>query len=310
MDFTNTKRISVDYETNVQEPSIQQLQPVVDNSDPLNLYVGNPALRPAYVQNLRMNFVAFNPSSFMNFFAFMEGSLTNNAISVSQSFSGDGIRLSKPVNVRETRRLNGNVSFGFPLSKIKSRFNVTGNIMHQSGITVINDIENETRQNTIGGRFRYEYRYNDIFDMTAGANISRQTALYESREQTDQLYFNNSFMGETNLTFLKHYTLSSSFEYLAYKNKTMNFQQSIPLLNVSLSRYLFKAKSGEVKFAVNNILDKNLSVSQVANINYFERQQTNNLGRYVMLSFLYSINKQLNPMGAGRPRAGMIRIMR
>ena len=117
-------------------------------------------------------------------------------------------------------------------------------------------------------------------------------------------------MGETNLTFLKHYTLSSSFEYLAYKNKTMNFQQSIPLLNVSLSRYLFKAKSGEVKFAVNNILDKNLSVSQVANINYFERQQTNNLGRYVMLSLLYSINKQLNPMGAGRPRAGMIRIMR
>ena len=91
----------------------------------------------------------------------------------------------------------------------------------------------------------------------------------------------------------------------------MNFEQAIPLLNISLSRYILKAKSGEIKLTMNNVLDKSISVSQIANINYFEKQQTNNLGRYVMVSFLYSINKQLNPMGgAGRPRTGMIRIMR
>src|SRR5690606_7767522 len=106
-----TRRISIDYETNVQEPTIQQLQPVVDNSDPLNLYVGNPDLRPAYSQNVRVNFSAFNPGSLISLFGFLDARLTDNAITVSQSFTEEGVRLSQPVNVRENKSISGNVSF-------------------------------------------------------------------------------------------------------------------------------------------------------------------------------------------------------
>jgi hypothetical protein len=46
-------------------------------------------------------------------------------------------------------------------------------------------------------------------------------------------------------------------------------------------------------------------------VNYLEQTTYNNIGRYIMVSFTYSLNKQLNPMGgAGRrggPRMMMIR---
>jgi hypothetical protein len=88
-----------------------------------------------------------------------------------------------------------------------------------------------------------------------------------------------------------------------YNSKTTGFSQSIPLVNVSVSRFFFKAQSGELRLGVVNALDKSLSVSQNASVNYLEQTTYNNLGRYYMVSFIYSLNKQLNPMGGG-PRGG------
>jgi hypothetical protein len=308
-DFTDTKHVRLDYETSIQEPTIQQLQPVVDNSDPLNLYVGNPDLSPAYVHNWRLNFTTFDPISFISLFAFVDASYSENAIATSQSFTEQQVRISQPVNVDNTFKVSGNAAFGFPIQQLGSRFNISANVSHQDGINVVDDVESKTVQKVIGGIARYDFRYKEIFDLNLRANISRQSTTYEFSEQSNQLFFNKTFAAEANLSFLKNYQLSSSFEYLIYENKTTSEEQSIPLLNVSLSRFFLKAKSGELRFSVNNMLDRNIGISQRADVNYFERVTTNSLGRYFMVSFIYALNKQLNPMGM-RPRGGMMRIMR
>jgi hypothetical protein len=306
--FSNEKNLEFDYETNVQEPSIRQLQPVTENSDPLNLYVGNPDLRPAYAQNWRLNYMAFNPVSFVNFFSFIEATYTTDAIVISQSIDTEGIRTSKPVNVRNNKILQGNISMGFPIKQISSRIGLSSNFSRQSGITVIDDVQGKTLQKTISGRVRYDFRYQEIFDIGLTATISRQTAEFGISEN-DQQYYNNSFTAESNLTFLKNYVVSTSLEYLDYRNRTNGFNQGVPLLDVSVSRFLLKGKAGELRASVKNLLDKSLGVTQTSGLNYFERTEMNSLGRYFLLSFVYSLNKQLNPL-ATRPRGGMIRIMR
>jgi hypothetical protein len=308
-DFAMTKHLEASYETSVQEPTIQQLQPVVDNSDPLNLSVGNPDLRPAYKQNWRLNFMSFNPITFINFFSFLETTYTRNAITTAQNYTEQQERISMPVNVDHNLRINGNATFGFHLQKVGSRFNISANATQERGVNVIDETENNIVQNVVGGRLRYDFRYKEIFDFSLGANISRQSTDYEFDEQADQLYFNKTYTAETNLTFLKNYQFNTSLEYLVYESKTTDYKQSIPFWNMSFSRFLLKARSGELKFSVNNILDQRVGVSQTADINYFERQTSNSLGRYFMVSFIYALNKQLNPMGM-RPRGGMFRISR
>src|SRR5579859_5914795 len=93
-------------------------------------------------------------------------------------------------------------------------------------------------------------------------------------------------------------------DYFIYNSTTTGFHQTIPLWNMSLSRFLLKNKAGELKLSVNNILDYGISVTQTATSNYLQQQTNNNLGRYFMLSFTYALNKQLNPMGGGDRRGG------
>jgi len=94
-----------------------------------------------------------------------------------------------------------------------------------------------------------------------------------------------------------------------YENKTVDFDQQIPLLKLSVSGFILKNRSGELNVGVNNLLDKALSVDQTSDINYTERVTTNSLGCYFMVSFTYALNKQLNPM-AMRARRPMMRIIR
>jgi outer membrane receptor protein involved in Fe transport len=301
-DFSTTKHVRIDYETSMQEPTIQQLQPVVDNSDQLNLYVGNPELKPGYAHRLNLNFTSFNPARFINFFAFINASYTKNAIVNSQSFNS-GPRLTKPVNVDYSKNLRANFNFGFPVKKLNSRFNFGPSATLSETIAVLNEKNNNARSKTIGGNSRYNFTYKEIVIFDLSANLSQQETKYDF-STPDQQYFNQTYKAEINLSFLKKYSFNTSYEYLIYTSKTTDFRQEIPFLDISISRFILKNNAGELKFKVNNVLDQSNSVSQSSGENYLQQSTTNNLGRFYMVSFTYALNKHLNPMGGGGRRGG------
>mgnify|MGYP000877278275 CR=1 FL=1 len=305
-DFSTTKRLRFDYETSVREPSVQQLQPVVDNSDPLNIYVGNPALKPSYQQSWRANFTTFNPVTFISFFLFADVDYTTNAITNAQFVDEQNIRTTIPVNVDNTFSAMGNASLSFPVQKIKSRFSVGSNVRNQRSINLLNDVANEIDQLVVGGNLRYNYRFKEIFEVNLTSQLNHQKTRYEF-DQPDQVFFNQTYTAETNVSFLKNYQFTANFDYLVYTDQSSDYRETIPLLNMSVSRFLLKNKKGELKLLVNNLLDQNLGVAQTATSNYYERQTFNSLGRYYMVSFTYALNKHLNPMGAG-PRGGGMRM--
>jgi Outer membrane protein beta-barrel family len=169
-----------------------------------------------------------------------------------------------------------------------------------SNINLLNDQENRTKQQTLGGTMRYNYTFNEILIVDLSANFSRQQTEYDFNQQQNQAYFNKTYSSEVNLTVLKNYQFNTSFNYYSYNSEATNFNQAIPILNLGLSRFLLKNNVGELKVGVNNLLDQSLSVSQSTSANYLQQTTYNNLGRYFMVSFTYSLNKQLNPMGGGR----------
>jgi outer membrane receptor for ferrienterochelin and colicin len=181
-------------------------------------------------------------------------------------------------------------------------------VRNQRSITLLNDVENEIDQIVLGGNIRYNFRYKEIFDISFTPQLSYQKTRYEF-DQPDQKFFNQTYNAESNLSFLKNYSLNATFDYLVYTSSANDYRQAIPLLNMSVSRFLLKNKKGELKLSVNNLLDKNLGITQTATSNYFERTTYNSLGRYYMISFTYALNKHLNPMGAS-PRGGRMMMIR
>lgn len=313
-DFSQFKRFRFDYTTSMQEPSVQQLQPIIDNSDPLNKTVGNPQLSPAYSHQVRTNFTLFDPANFMNLFAFVTGTYTTNAIANLQATDSVLARTTMPVNVSSSMNINANFNAGVPVKKLNSRFNLGPNFSVSKSINVQQDsknniYENNVLQQTIGGRAGYNYSLNDIFILDLSMNLSHQESKYSFSTQQNQTYFNKTYNAEVNVTFLKNYSYNTELNYFVYSSTTTDFHQEIPLWKMSISRYFLKNNTGELKFTVNNILNYGVSVTQTATSNYLQQVTNNNLGRYFMISFTYALNKQLNPMNGTNRRGGGGRMM-
>lgn len=303
-DYTSFKHLRIDYTTSLQEPTITQLQPIINNfTDQQNQSVGNPDLRPAFVHQLRTNFTLFDPTSFMNVFTRVSANYASNAIANSQTQTQTGW-LSKPINVRNSMNVNATINVGIPMKTINSRFNIGPNFTISNAINFTNEVENKISQQTMGGSIRYNYSLNDILIIDLGTALSKQITEYSFNTNQNQSFFNRTFNAEVNVNFLKAYAFNTEMNYFVYTSQTTDFSQIIPLWNISLSRYVLKNNVGELKLGIINLLDRNQSASQTVNANYLQQQTTNNLGRFFMLSFTYALNKQLNLMGEGGRRRG------
>ncbi|RNI30449.1 TonB-dependent receptor [Rufibacter latericius] len=306
-DFSNNRRVEVNYETSIQEPSVRQLQPLPDSSNLLNVYVGNPHLRPAYQHQLRVNFSMFNPTSMISFFAFGLLNYTTDAITNAVTYDENLVRTTQPVNVKYSRMSTLNLNLGYPLRKLKSRFNIGLNLREQQGLSLLDAVALTVDNRTYSGNLRYEYRIDQKFDVSLRTDFSLQTTNYNAETSQDQYYLNQTYTTETNLYLPHKFHLNSIFEYQVYENEQLGFRQRIPLLNASLAKQILKNNSGELRLTAVNLLNQNLGVNQTTGPNYVQRETLNSLGRYFLVQFSYSLNKHLNPMAG---RGGGIRIMR
>ncbi|MBT8232388.1 MAG: TonB-dependent receptor family protein, partial [Bacteroidia bacterium] len=91
--------IRLSYSTNVNMPSLEQLQPIPDNSNPLNIYIGNPDLIPEYSHRLRLNYFKYDQFNFRSFYAFFNFNYTKNQI-INESFIDENfVQMQSPTNV-------------------------------------------------------------------------------------------------------------------------------------------------------------------------------------------------------------------
>lgn len=307
-DFSSFKHLQMNYETSIIEPNINQLQPVKEATSLLSIYEGNPELKPAYMQILTLNYSMFDPAKFTNFFAMAMMNLQTDAIVSSVVTNENFVRTTKPVNVKNGLNTSLNLNYGFRIQKLKSRINLSSNISRNESIASLDNQESDVVATTIGGGARYNFTYKEILTLDLSANIRNATTDYEFEQQQDQHYINSTYGAEANISFLKVYQFNADFNYFVYDSRTNDFNQTLPMLNLWLSRFVLKGNAGEIKVGVSNLLDRSNAYTQTANLNYLQQERVNNLGRYFMVSFTYALNKQINPFGGGGRRGNRMMI--
>ena len=299
-DFQQTQHLRFDYETNFQEPNINQLAPITDNRDPLNIYIGNPDLKPEYAHRFTLNYISFNQLNFTNFFAATNLTYTTNKINNAQQISDAFVQTSQPINVKDDYLLNGNVSYGFRIRPIKLRVELGENIGISRGINFVNQQENRTRGLQANTRLRLSYQQKK-FDISTEARIGYNQTHYSVNKQMNQNYFSNNFSTDLNWTITKNLIFNTDFDYNVYSGLTGGYNQKIPLLATSLSTFFLKNRRGELKLSVNDLLNRNTGISRTAQLNFVQDERMTTLGRYFLLSFTYSL-KGINPAQRGGVR--------
>lgn len=282
--------VDADYNTELREPSLEQLQPVVDNSNPLNTFTGNPDLKPEYVHAFNARLMRFD--AFTNMALFLGANVEFTLDKITNAGTVDELLRTnvKPVNVKNDWRLAQYAEFSRPLRPLKVNLSVNLNSTFNRGILFINAAENNTRRWTNGLDVELDNRKKKYLDARIGARLSHNSVRYSVSDNLNQSYLNQRYFTELEWYPGKKWVLSTRFDYTIYSKETFGEAQQIPLWRASLTRYVLKNRKGQIKLSAFDLLNQNVGITRNTRFNYVEEVRTRNLSRYFMLTFAWSLS--------------------
>lgn len=292
--FSRNKRLRLSYRGQTQQPSLEQLQPVPDNSNPLYIRLGNPDLKPTFTNNLNITFNNFDPVSMRSFFASLGGNMVLNQIVNATFLTEEGKQISQPVNVNGAYNMNAYVVNGFTLSKVQDKqlsLNSNTSVSYSRGVSFVNNQKNFTGNLNIMQGANLVFAYKDLLDINAGGNVNYTSARFSIDKTSNYNYLNYGFSLDANVNLPLGFSIGADGDYTANTGRGEGYNVQYTMLNGYVGKSMFKKKQGLLKFQVFDLLNQNVSVSRTVEDNYIEDSQTMVLQQYFMVSFSYFLNR-------------------
>ncbi|MDX2188738.1 MAG: TonB-dependent receptor [Bacteroidota bacterium] len=299
--FSKNTNIRVFYRTSTTAPNVSQLQNVVNNSNPLQLSIGNPDLNQMFMHFLGTRFGSSNPEKGTTLSYFLITNLYNDFITTSTTIANanntvvDGITLSRGAQLSKQVNMEGNMgassflTYGFPVKALKSNLNLNAGATYARTPSKINEAINYANATNINTGFTLGSNISEKVDFTvsysAYYNIIRNTI----RPQSDNNYFNHIASFRINLNPWKGLIITSDVANTLYQFGGNNpYNLNFVLWNPSVGYKFLKNNAGDIRLMVFDALDQNNSASRNVLGNYVETSKVQVLTRYVMLTFTYT----------------------
>ena len=301
--FGRNHRLRFQYRTRINAPNVNQLQPVPNNINSLNIRLGNTDLQPEYSHNLSANFNRFQPATFRNLFVVLNLSRTDNKIVNATTFNRSGAQTTRPVNTNGYYTANGSLVLGRPvkLGKQKANLNLTTNLTYNRGTSFVNNQPNLANNWLVGQGAGISSSFTEKLDLNLSGTINYQSARYSLQPQQNQNFLNQTITLDAFYQLPGGFTLSNDVFYNHYGGSSGTYNQSFTLWNAMLAKPLFKQKQGELRLQVFDLLNQNRSIIRNVTDTYTEEVQSRVLNRYFMVSFVYNLRNFVGSAPAVQP---------
>ncbi|WP_316798756.1 outer membrane beta-barrel protein [Pedobacter frigidisoli] len=300
--FSNRKRLFINYRGSTNQPTIDQIQPIPDNTNTQSVYTGNPNLKPAFNNRLRVNFNNFNIEKGRFFFARLDLSQTSNNISNNVSLITDqndknfGKQAISYVNVDGVFSGDGSATWSLPLlPERKLNLNITGGANYARNVNFIIPVgstvavKNITNSYTISNGYKLVTNV-DKFDLTGGITGSFTHSTYSAQSSANTEYYTINPNFDVSYVLPGNFRIATTVEYYRNLGGGDLFNREYTLINPYLSRQFFKNR-GTFKFSVNDALNQNTGITRTTSGTSISDVNYNVLKRYYMLSFTYSLTR-------------------
>ena len=315
-DFTDNSNVRLFYFGRSSQPSTSQLLPVMDNSNPLSMALGNPNLNPYFSHGLRSDLEYSNKKSFFTARVHLEGNYVQNPIVSALWYDNANVTYSLPVNGRDSFSGNIRVMVNAPIAKSNFSISNVTRVSYSNSSSYVGGRRDMTEFYHADGTFDYDKFFTAYPDLDASdfftANVTqaltvmeRVRATYRSDDvevmlggrtrmskpwYTIQSAVAATWANQVNASFKwtvgqSGFEVSTDADFNWYNGYTTP-QPSEFVWNASISQQLFK-RQATIALKAYDILDqaKNLTVADTAN--YHSEVRNNTLGRYIMLSFTW-----------------------
>ncbi len=289
IEFKNNAYVGMNYNLNVEAPSITDLQPVLNNSNPFYITTGNQNLLPAKSHEVSVDFYKFDPATFMNFSVWASYNYYLSQIVYNQIVDANLVTRTRPENIAGGKSFNGGLYSSFPIIKTKLTVNLNGQINASKNPTYINGVENETDNQRYTMNLGFNLSPSDKFLMSLSGGLGFNNIGYSIDQRQNQKIKTSSVDASIKWNFAPKTFFETNLDYNTYQNDRFNFNQDIPILNCSVRRLLMKDNKLEIRLAAFDVFNKRQTITQQGYQNYVSNQKALTLARYVMLSLTYNV---------------------
>jgi hypothetical protein len=290
------RKIRFNYNGNTINPTLQQIQPIIDNSDPLNIAVGNANLQQGF-----SNKFSFNASDYKvlksrsislsgNYFA------TNNAITNSTQVDANGRTIRKFVNVDGSFNYNINIGYGLDVYKGVNLGLRTGKNFSRY-INFVNDVKNINDNNGTEYTLNLNYWSDTWFNFYWQISATNNQSTSSIRANITTNFWSYSSYGNFNFNFKKAKTYISIENDINVYQKSAAFpdQRNIYLVSPSIRKVIGKKDQFELKLFAFDIFNQNNYVRRNISSNFISETTNNGIRRYFLLGFVYNFSKNSKP---------------
>ncbi|MGA1277942.1 MAG: outer membrane beta-barrel protein [Candidatus Kapaibacteriota bacterium] len=317
--FTSNARLS--YRVSTQQPSLSQLQDVIDNTDPIRLSTGNSNLVQEINNEIRGNYGTFSIMSGRAFFTMASLTLIDDKLSTESIIAtsdtilpgnirlGNGAQLTRPINISGAFNASSFITYTFPFEPFTGfKINVNSNLggFFSRTPTLINGLRNDADNLAITPSLALVSNISSDLDFSVSWRTAYTIVQNSIRKELDNNYAIHTLFARVNWIFLGGFVFSGDFNYTINNGLQGDLNRSIPLLSLGIGKRFFD-DNAEVKLSVYDALNQNQSINRAVQANYIEDSQTNVLQRYFLLNFTYNLRAFGTPP-ATPPGGGMFKM--
>lgn len=300
-----SQSFSLNYSTNVGVPSIRQLQPVEDRTNPNNEYVGNPNLDPSYSHNIRGGYRNFDFSTHSGLFSYFNLNFTNNSIVARTTVSNDYYRTTTYTNVDGAMSAGLGIFYSKQTKKDERefRYRLSLNSSYRKNVGFTNGNKYTSESYSVDPSIRFTYAIEDLLEINPNIGIGYNSSKFSISTLNEQSFINQNAGIEITTFWPKNVVFGNDVSYNKYGNVSSEFDNTSILWNSSLS-YQFWDKKANVNLKVYDVLDQIIDTRRSIGDDYIQDTNSLVLTQYAMLSFTYNLNtfggKNFSSRG-GRP---------
>lgn len=296
-EYRTGHRLNLRYNSNIAQPTISQLLPVANTTNSLSVSYGNRNLKPEIQQRMNLHWIIFDQFSFTSLFTGLNATYTQDKINWSRTVNDQLGQTLNLVNVDDDFRISGNMDFSTPIRKLGVKINAGIRESWNKGINFVNGVENVNTNMTHRFSLSVDNRTKKKWDVVAGGSFSLTDAKYSLQESLNTRYTDLSYYTEIRYNPNDTWNIMVSADVTNYNDQSFGESITVPLIAAEISFYFLKNKRGALSLQGADLLNKNTGVQRISELNYLRETRSNIIGRYVMLSFKYRLNKMSSNKG-------------
>lgn len=294
--FSKVSQLRFTYRGRNNQPTMENLLPITDNSNPLNIRMGNPGLKPSFAHTMRLFYNTYNAEKQRGIMTHFSFTATQNSISNSTRYNEEtGGLITRPENINGNWNAFGMFGFNTALKNKKYTINTFTNVNYQNNVAFLynQDTKNNDRNTstglTLGERVTGSYR-NDWFEFSLNGSINYTAERNKLRPENNQEPYTYSYGASTNITMPWKMTLATNIANQSrrgYRDSSMNRDELI--WNAQLAQSLLKG-AATVSFEVYDILRQQSNISRSLSADMRSVSEYNGINSYCMVHFIYRLN--------------------